>query len=94
MSEFRDQFLDMLYHADETMQEPTAWEVGQSAEVGIIKDAEFRGYQLDISGKIPLKYFGIDVITDASLPEDKVVLKCGENTAGAFHISQPDTQRG
>lgn len=86
-------FHGLREHAAATMQEPTSWRVDPNANTEITMNARFGEYRGSLDPSTPMQFLGIDVIIDDSLPPNRVVLKAGKNSVGAFTIgveNEPD----
>ena len=86
---FRDKFIEMLQHCAKTKQTPTSWEVGCYANADMLKNAEFGDYRSCLSASNPWHFMGLPVLERIDLPEDRVALIAGKNTAGTFNLKEP-----
>lgn len=79
------QFFDLKLHAQTTDQTATGWETGTTANYELIKLANESSF-INRTQDTGLIVLGLPVVFDRSLPPNKVVLKAGKNTVGAFDL--------
>jgi hypothetical protein len=68
------------------MQTATVWQVDPEARRSILANARLGEYRSSLDISEPFEFLGIKIEVDPTLPENRVVLKAGENTVGAFTI--------
>lgn len=82
MADFFHPFHELREQADRTNQRPTHWWFGIGSREEVLYHIEPRYDILTPADKL----FGIPTGFDPDLPRNRVVLKAGKNTVGAFTI--------
>ena len=80
-----EQFMGLKFHAAEMDQTPTRWIVGPNV-VALVQ--KYMGMPARISDSDDIEYLGIPMERSVDLPDNRVTLKCGEWSAGAFTLKE------
>lgn len=87
---FSNPFYDLRRHCQRMMQTATVWQVDPKAHHAILANARFGEYRASLDIREPFEFLGIKIEVDPALPENRVVLKAGKNTVGAFTIGHSE----
>ena len=89
---FTDEFHDLLQHAARTGQAATAWKTDLAGFRSIRANAKFGEYHASLDPDEPFEFLGVRVEVNPSLLPNRVILRAGRNTVGAFTIGKPTKQ--
>ena len=84
-----DDFYELIAVGKETKQRLTEWTVGVDAYRNILNEANVNP-QIEVTAERELLIFYIPVISSIQLPKNRVILRSGKNTLGAFDLKLED----